>query len=174
MSPLTFNRKMPAVSIRLFVITLAILAGQVFGQNNSHTRLSIFYFGGSDCGYCNLPNNVTNIKNMRADFSRHHKGLSTKFVMVVMDEDIKEGLHYIEKYGYWDEISIGEFYNNELMLEHVNRSKIAGVPHIMVYRDSLSTDSLNVPIITKRILLKDLVGGSAIDKWIKENFSLEN
>ena len=106
------------VPMRLMMICMALLSGSVFGQDAAKTRLTIFYFGGSDCGYCNLPNNIKNISKMKFELPKHHKGISAKFVMVVMDEDIKEGLQYLKKYGYWDEVSIGQFYYNELMLEH--------------------------------------------------------
>jgi hypothetical protein len=152
---------------------MLLFTASMSGQETAKTRFTIFYFGGSDCGYCNLPANIKNVNKMRSELPKHYKGRAMKFVLVVMDKDIERGLQYIKKYRRWDEVSIGEFYDNELMLEHVNRSKIAGVPHIMVYRDSLATDSLNIPTINKRVLLKDLVGGKAIDAWVKDGYPLE-
>jgi hypothetical protein len=92
-----------------------------------------------------------------------------------MDKDIEEGLKFIKKYGYWDEISIGNFYNNELALNYLNQTEIPGVPHVMVYRDLLVIkEKLSIPIIKERKLLVDLVGGTQIASWINEGYPLNN
>jgi hypothetical protein len=92
-----------------------------------------------------------------------------------MDKDIEEGLKFIEKYGYWDEISIGAFYNNELALSYLNKTEIPGVPHVMVYKDSLiKKEKVSVPIIKERKLLVDLVGGTQIGDWINSSYLLQN
>ncbi len=93
--------------------------------------------------------------------------------MVVMDDSLDQGYQFTKKYLPWDEVSVGKFYSNELMLEHVNRSPIPGVPHIMVYSDSLLIGKYNIPLIRKRTLLLDLVGESAIGKWIQSGYSIK-
>ena len=82
-----------------------------------------------------------------------------------MDEDIEEGLKFIKKYGYWDEISIGSFYYNELALNYLNKTEIPGVPHVMVYKDFLmKKKEMFIPIIMERKLLVDLAGATQIGK----------
>jgi hypothetical protein len=160
--------------MRFMIICIMLFSTSILAQENTKTRFSIFYFGGSDCPYCNVPKNIGNIKKIKLQFPKRYKDMQAKFVMVVMDDDIKQGQQYLKKYGYWDEISIGQRYNNELMIEHVNRSRIPGIPHIMVYKDFLVMDSLNIPTVSKRALLKDLVGGKAIDVWVKDSYPLDN
>jgi hypothetical protein len=92
-----------------------------------------------------------------------------------MDENIEEGLKFIKKYGYWDEISIGKFYNNELALNYLNKTEIPGVPHVLVYKDILiKKEKVSVPIIKERKLLVDLVGGTQIGNWINNDYPLKN
>lgn len=151
---------------------LLIASSSAISQYSNKSQLTLFYFGGTDCYYCNLPENVKNINKMHSEFPKRYKNIPIKFVMVVMDKEIPVGLKYIKKYGYWDEISIGGFYNNELMLEHVNQAKVSGVPQIMVYHDSLSIDTLGIPIISKRTQLLDLLGKDAINQWVSDHYPL--
>lgn len=159
--------------MRYIFLILYIASSTAVAQHSNKSQLTLFYFGGTDCYYCNLPENVKNINKIHAEFPRQYKNNHIKFVMVVMDKEIPDGLKYLKKYGYWDEISVGGFYNNELMLEHVNRSRVSGVPQIMVYQDSLSIDTLGVPVISKRTQLIDLLGKNAINQWVSDHYPLE-
>ena len=85
-----------------------------------------------------------------------------------MDKDIEQGIRFTRKYPNWDEISIGQFYNNELMLVHLNRSQVPGVPHIMIYNDILRIGNYGIPTNQKRTLRVDLVGEKAIESWIQK------
>ena len=141
-------------------------------QTEQKVVTTVFYFGGSDCAYCMQRENIENINKMRADLPVQKKDLSFKFVLVVMDKDLKQGMEYAKKYPRWDEISIGKFYDNELMLQHVNKTELPGVPDIMVYRDSLTIGKFNVPTIADRTLLVNVVGEKAIDTWIRNGYQL--
>ena len=112
------------------------------------------------------------MKKMKAELPAKYKQRQFKFVLVVMDEDVERGIQYTKKYPAWDEISIGKFYYNELMLQHVNKTQIPGVPHIMVYNDVLTRGKFNVPLIQKRSLLVDLLGAKTIDAWVNEGYKL--
>lgn len=155
------------------VMLLLFATSATLAQKSPTERLTVFYFGGSDCPYSMDEKNIANIDKMRAELSEKHNQIPFKFVMVVMDQDIDQGVLFAKKYRPWDELSIGQFYHNELMLEHVNRSAIPGVPHIMIYRDSLVVGQHNIPTIKQRTLLVDLVGESAISKWIQSGYSIK-
>jgi len=158
-----------------FLILFTICIGFGSTQNKSNEIYVVYYFGATSCGYCNMPKNIEKIKKIRIDFSGKYPDLNVKYVMVCMDEDIDEGLKFIKKYGYWDEISIGNFYNNELALSYLNKTEIPGVPHVLIYRDLLvKKEKLSIPIIKERKLLVDLVGGTQIGSWINDGYPLKN
>lgn len=158
--------------MKTIVLLLLFAVSVALAQKSPTERLTIFYFGGSDCPYSMSEKNIANIDKMRDELSQKHSLIPFKFVMVVMDEDIDQGIQFAKKYKPWDEVSIGQFYQNELMLEHVNRSAIPGVPHIMIYRDSLVVGQHNIPTIKQRTLVLDLVGESAISDWIQSGYPI--
>jgi len=159
--------------MRTMICAMIFLSVQAFAQDSTKTVITVFYFGGSDCPYCIDHRNVQNINKMRAELPRLYHDMSFKFVLVVMDKEIERGMRYSKKYPAWDEVCIGQFYDNEMMLEHVNQSPLPAVPHIMVYRDSLRLGKLNIPTIGNRALLIDLVGENAIAKWGKAGYALK-
>ena len=158
---------------KILITALMVLSSSAFSQDSLKSVVSVFYFGGSDCPYCVDARNVRHINEMRAQMPKTYPDSTLKFVLVVMDKDIKGGLRYAGKYPNWNEVSIGGFYNNELMLEHVNVTHLPGVPHIIVYHDLLKTGKYNIPTIQKRDLLVDLVGESAIASWIVKGYQLK-
>jgi len=160
-----------AVFIGIFLLAI-ILPGYGSEEEEFEKALVVYYFGATNCGFCTAPENIEKIKKIKTDFSTRDKGLKAKFVMVCMDEDIKEGLKFIKKYGYWDEISIGGFYKNELALSVLNRARIPGVPHILVFQDTLTRERWNIPVLKERKLLVDLVGEKEIEAWIEEGYPL--
>jgi thiol-disulfide isomerase/thioredoxin len=165
-----------AISILVgFFLLFTIYASLEFAQDKSIETFVVYYFGATSCGFCNVPENIEKIKKIKTEFSKKYKDSNIKFVMVCMDENIEEGLKFIKKYGYWDEISIGKFYNNELALNYLNKTEIPGVPHVLVYKDILiKKEKVSVPIIKERKLLVDLVGGTQIGNWINNDYPLKN
>ena len=94
-------------------------------SNSSETieeKYVVYYFGATDCAYCNIPENIENIKKIKLEFSQKYINKNIKYVMVCFDEDIEQGIKFIKKYGYWDEISIGQRYYNDLSLQCLNKS----------------------------------------------------
>jgi thiol-disulfide isomerase/thioredoxin len=149
------------------LIILLILSSMLYAQEH----LTLYYFGATSCGWCNTPDCISSINKMHKEFKEIHKEYNVKFVMVCMDSDIKEGLKFIDKYGYWDEISIGSFYYNELVMNYLDKTKIPGVPHIIVFKDQYENES--TPIIKKRITIKDIVGEKEIKGWVDNRCPLE-
>ena len=154
------------------ILLLLFVASISYSQTPSSRRVTVFYFGASDCGYCLHKKHIANIDEIRRELAAKHAPVRFKFVMVVMDDSLEEGYQFAKKYLRWDEIAIGSRYNNELMLEHLNRTELPGVPHIMLYLDSLQLDSSNIPSIKNRKLLVDLVGETNIDKWVESGFPI--
>ena len=170
--------------MKCWPLLLVLLASPSFCQDStSHSRssadslstiVSVFYFGGSDCTFCVMPKEIASINVLRRELPKMHPEERFKFVLVVMDTDIRKGIGYARKYPKWDEVSIGSFYNNELMLEHVNGTKLPGVPHLLVYRDTLAKrPDFAVPRLCARTLLGECVGGSKIQLWIKDGYPLQ-
>jgi hypothetical protein len=162
---------------RVAVFFLLVTIYPAFGstQNESKEVYVVYYFGATSCGFCNMPENIEKIKRIKIEFSEKYPDYNIKYVMVCMDRNIEEGLKFVRKYGYWDEISIGAFYNNELVLNYLNETEIPGVPHVMVYKDYLlKKEKFNIFIRKEKKLLVDLAGGTQIGKWIDSGYPLYN
>lgn len=159
----------------IILLSLPIYSNSRSIQEKLKETYVVYYFGATSCEFSNISENIEKIKKIKIDFSRKHPDSNIKYVMVCMDKNIEEGLKFIKKYGYWDEVSIGNFYNNELALNYLNKTEIPGVPHVMVYRDLLVVkEKLSIPIIKERKLLVDLVGGTQIGGWINDGYPLKN
>lgn len=154
---------------KMFLI-LTLFVSSLIASNDKQT-LVIYYFGATSCGWCNTPECVSSINKLRNEFSEYHKEYVVKFVMVCMDNNIEEGLKFISKYGYWDEISIGSFYNNELVMNYLDKTSIPGVPHVIVFQDLYENE--RAPIIKERKTIKDLVGAKQIKEWVDNKYLLE-
>src|SRR6185369_11996876 len=120
----------------LLIVVFAFLAPSARSQEKKakDSIYSVIYFGSTDCYYCNIEKNISNISKMVTEIKDTYKQLNIKTTIVSMDKDIAEGLKFIEKYNEknWDEIAIGSFYKNELALAYLNNTKIPGVPHLVV------------------------------------------
>jgi hypothetical protein len=154
--------------ILLFVVFLNV---KFLFSGNDKPTLVIYYFGAASCGWCNTEDCINSIKRLHKEFSGIHKEYIVKFVMVCMDTNIEEGLKFIGKYGYWDEISVGSHYKNELVMNYLDKTSIPGVPHVIVFRDLYENDS--TPIIKERKTIKDLVGANKIKEWVDKKYPLE-
>ncbi len=157
----------------LSVSSFTILTILSFAGKNRHAakeQYVLLYYVATDCYYCNLPENIQNINTLTRNIGTKYTGV--KKVMVCMDKDLKEGLTFINKYdSTWDEISIGSFYQNELAFQYLNTTKIPGVPHILLLKRSYIDDNkYSVPVASNTDILVDLVGGTEINKWIKDGF----
>jgi thioredoxin-related protein len=144
-------------------------------KNDKDSLYSVIYFGSTDCYYCNIEKNISNISRMVNEIKERFKGLNIKTMIVSMDKDIADGLKFIDKYDTkkWDEISIGSFYNNELALTYLNKTKTPGVPHIVVIKHVTIQGEYNIPHLVEDKVLVDLVGGTEIDKWLQDNYSFK-
>lgn len=156
----------------LIIIFIWFLGFTANAQPAEKANLVIFYFGATSCGPCNRPEVIESIKKLKTDFPEKHKEYKTKFVMVCMDQDIEEGIAYLEKYGFWDEVSIGSHYQNELVLNYLSKTNIPGVPHILIFKDFYE-EKKSVPVIKERQLITQILGGTQIVEWVQKGFPLE-
>ncbi len=155
---------------------LLLLIGAVpyseFQKDKIEEFLVVYYFAATDFGFCTAPENIEKIKKLKSDFSAKSKSQKLKFVMVALDENIEEGLKLIKKHGTWDEISVGSRFRNELALTYLNRCKIPTVPHILVFKEVISSGRWNIPVVDRQELLVDLAGGEQIGAWIDKGYPL--
>ena len=155
-------------NIFLFLVFLNV--SFLYAQNDKQT-LVIYYFGATSCDWCNTEDCINSINKLHKEFNEIHKEFNVKFVMICLDKDIEEGLKFIKKYGYWDEISIGSHYKNELVMNYLNKTKVPGVPHIIVFRDLYENDS--TPVIKERTTVADLVGVKQIKEWVDKKYLIK-
>ena len=156
---------------KALIITLLLFNLTILYAENNKGNLVVYYFGATSCGHSYSEDCINSIKKLRNEFCSVHKEYNVKFVMVCMDTDIEEGLKFIEKYGYWDEISIGSHYKNELVMNYLDKTEIPGVPHVIVFEDIYENES--TPIIKERNTVVDKVGVAEIKEWVNNNFPLE-
>lgn len=133
----------------------------------------VFYFGATSCGPCSRPEMVKSVNLIKSEFAQVHSDYATKLVMVVMDQDIAEGITYLEKYDSWDEVSIGSHYQNELVRHHLNTQEMPGVPHVLVFEDEYEEAKYGTSILKERQLVAALLGMEAIVTWTDSGFPLE-
>ena len=158
----------------ILILVYSKLSTQAQTKNNERDSMySVIYFGATDCFYCNIEKNISNISTMVNEIKEQYKSLNLKTMIVSMDKDIAQGLKFIEKYDTrkWDEISIGSFYNNELALTYLNKTKVPGVPHIVVIKHITLKGEYNIPHAVADEVVVDLVGGTEIDNWLQANYS---
>lgn len=157
----------------LLSLPILLFGLSVHSQKDIQEQYVIYYFGATDCGYCNEAENIVNIKKIKSEFSQKYPEAQTKYVMVCFDNDIEQGLKFIQKYGYWDEISIGQRYLNDTSLGVLNETEVPGLPHIVVYKNEYAKHpQFSVPTIKRKVALVDLVGGSQINAWIGGGYPL--
>ena len=156
---------------KITLLILLLINSLCFCAGKEKATLVVYYFGATSCGFCNTEDFVNNIKKIRNEFSGVHKEFDVKYVMVCMDREIEKGLKFINKYGYWDEISIGSHYKNELVLNYLDKTNVPGVPHIVVFEDKYENE--HVPIIKERRTIVDKVGAEEIKEWINNKYPLK-
>jgi len=149
-------------------IIFLLASTSVFAQE----QLTVFYFGATDCGPCNRSDVIESIDVIRTNFDSLHSDYETKLVMVTMDENMDEAIKYIQKYEYWNETSMGSRYHNELILAHLNKAEIPGVPHIMIFKDSFKDGDFGTQTIENRQLVKSIMGGDEIVAWTNGKMKL--
>ena len=159
------------------VLAGAMLIGSFFlnyvmSKDEAKEIIVFYYFASTQFGYCSLPENIEKIKKIKTEFPEKYKKTEIKFVMICLDDNLEKGLKFIRKHGYWDEISIGKSFGNELALNYLNISKIPKVPHILVFKDLHETGKWNLPVIKERKLIVDLAGAEQIEEWIKQEYPL--
>lgn len=151
-------------------LCLLLTSAFLYSQDKSKEIYVVYYFGATDCYPCNTPKNIKNIKRIKAELPKKYSDKEFKFVMVTFDEDIEEGIKFIKKYGFWDEISIGKRYENELAMQRLNTAQLPGLPHIFIDQTFLIK---NEPIVKSKTTIVELLGGKQIDQWVADGFPLK-
>ena len=169
------------MSLRTALLMLAVFSGlliqppqQAVAQSEANQSYVVFYIGATSCGPCNRPEVIDAVKKIGSEFSKERVDLPVKHVMVAMDENISEGISFLKKYGaFWDEVSVGSFYHNEHALRYLNSQKPPGVPHVFVFKDTYEDAMHGVETVKERKLVRKVMGGDEIVKWVKKGFLLK-
>ncbi|MBI3586971.1 MAG: hypothetical protein HY088_07575 [Ignavibacteriales bacterium] len=156
--------------MRYILVCIFVMSSFLYSQDKSKEVYVVYYFGATDCPPCNTPKNIENIKRIKAELPKKYSDKEFKFVMVTFDEDIEEGIKFVKKYGFWDEISVGKRYENELVMQHLNTAKIPGLPHIFVNQTFLIN---NTPTVKSKTTIVELLGAKQIDQWVENGFPLK-
>ena len=157
----------------LLLLLVLLLSASPAADQPDERAYVVFYYGATSCGPCSQPEVIESIDAIRAQFADAHAGVSAKLVMVVMDEDLDEGIAYLEKYEPWDEVSIGSHYRNEHALRHLNEREMPGIPHVLVFEDVYEEASYGTSVLKERALVAELLGADAIVEWAESGFPLE-
>lgn len=154
------------------VLTLFLISTVIAQKDKQQDFLVVYYFGATNIGFCTAPDNIEKIKKLKKDLPFEHENFRFKFVLVCLDENLDTGLKFIKKYGQWDEIAIGGSYGNELALNHLNTTELPSLPHILIFKDTLTSGRWNIPVIKRRRLLVDLAGEKQIGDWIDKGYPI--
>ena len=157
----------------LILLFLAQLLAAPAANQADEKAYVIFYYGASSCGPCSRPEMIKSINLIKTTFAPTHARFPTKLVMVVMDEDLDEGMAYLGKYEFWDEVSIGSHYRNEHVLRYLATQEMPGVPHVLVFEDVYAEANYGTTILKERTLVAALLGAEAIVEWVAQGFPLE-
>src|SRR5258705_13520336 len=60
-------------------------------KNAKDSIYSVIYFGATDCYYCNIEKNISNISKMVTEIKDNYEQLNIKTTIVSMNKDIAEG-----------------------------------------------------------------------------------
>ncbi|MCL5030457.1 MAG: hypothetical protein M1480_15710, partial [Bacteroidetes bacterium] len=60
-----------------------------------------------------------------------------------------------------------------LALANLNKTEMPGFPHILIYTESFEKAKYGTELLKSRKLIKDILGGEDIVKWVKSGLSLE-
>jgi len=90
--------------------------------------------------------------------------------MVCFDKDLTKAMEFTNKFGVWDEVSLGGRYQNEMALRLLNVSDIPGTPHIIMTNEIHQPGERfkSVPVVKEEVILIDKIGTNDILKWINE------
>jgi hypothetical protein len=154
------------------VLALLLMSTVIAQKDKQQDFLVVYYFGATNIGFCTAPDNIEIIKKLKKDLPLEHENFRFKFVLVCLDENLDTGQKFIKKYGQWDEIAIGGSYGNELALYHLNTTELPSLPHILIFKDTLTSGRWNIPVIERRKLLVDLAGEKQIGDWIDKGYPI--
>ena len=159
----------------LFVHIIIIIAIGTFSFSEQEESLVFMFFSSTKCAHSTNEENIDAMKNIKQEFTEKYARYDIKMLMVCFDNPFEESLALVNRYGDWDEISLGQRYKNELALRDLNESMLPAVPHLIIYKDAYQPSERlkSIKIISTRKKLVDLIGFQQINEWKMKGFPLD-
>ena len=96
--------------------------------NQTKDQIVLYYFCSFGCGPCKDPETIRSVERIKELLTKSHPDLSCKFVLIYLENDLKEAAEFARGYGRWDEISTGTGWQNELAQHYAVEAKNIWTP----------------------------------------------
>jgi hypothetical protein len=145
-------------------------------------QLVAYVFGASRCGFCQKPETKRAFASLRETLRTQHVAsgsyTSVSVVGIAINTDLREGLGYLESIGadVFDEISVGSGWQNEHIIELVQRRRIAepALPLIIVVSRLMTATLAPLTLAySGDSIVKVVHGSSRIADWVRSGANLK-
>lgn len=139
--------------IFLIIFLVSQFTTSIFNEQNSaskSTEVLIIYFGSSQCSFCTSEDNKVYFDQIVKKI-KEKNNLSVVTKGVSLDEQIEDGYEFLYKLNDFDEIVIGDKYNNSAFFKYVinDYKGVAVVPQIVIMLRTTEEVSNNLPLDIK-------------------------
>lgn len=124
------------------------------------------------CGNPALPAKIRQIKEAVGEYAAS-RGASLVSIGVAVDQQPKQGLMALERFGEFTQLSIGASWANQALLPFLDLGlpSVSEIPQVIVFRRQIE-DEGRALIVRDRTLLARRVGLEAIASWVEAGVSL--
>lgn len=136
-------------------------------------QLLLLFFGSSTCGFSNDPRLPSLLRQAKADVAAQASDEDLNFwtIGVALDWSLQAGEDHLDKFGYFDETSIGSNWANSLALQFIwsQPDPNGATPQVVVaYRELLTpaTDSIAKVSADAETIVLRRVGLDEIKTWV--------
>lgn len=132
------------------------------------TQLLLVFIGSSTCKYSSAADLAEMVEGakMKVAAEAKQRGVGYKVIGVAIDSDFRRGVHFLKRFGYFDEVTSGSGRFNTAFVKYVydEMPGEAATPQILVIERSITEKDGDVSVSEER-LLRRVRGRAAIGRW---------
>jgi hypothetical protein len=180
------------VILFLIVLISSVLLKKINQTNVNNLQLSndnykfeicLIYVSSSECSYCNDPDLITTVYNLKSYLSLFGKenSLNFKSIAVGVESNVEKSLQHFSESGFYHEYSVGSGWDNSLALKYI-KDEYKGdqiTPQVVIFlREFDVVKNTNRNIFNKGLIREKEIlrvsGSTNIKNWEKNGFPLPN